>query len=141
MFPFRFADQDDCARILEGGPWFFEGRPIILRQWQQEQGIACQVPDALPLWVQLPNLPHEWWSEEGIATILCFLGNPLYLDTPTTNRSHFAFARGCVQVDIKASLPSSMPIECQDGSMFELGLEYDSLPPSCTKCKCLGHLH
>jgi hypothetical protein len=36
---FKFGLHEDCDRVLEGGPWLFEGRVIVLRRWNPEKKV------------------------------------------------------------------------------------------------------
>ncbi|CAM8984001.1 unnamed protein product [Rhodiola kirilowii] len=59
VFVANFQLKEDQEKILEGGPWTYLGRVILMKRW--EPGIA---PDnfrhnTIQMWVQLHNLPME----------------------------------------------------------------------------------
>lgn len=57
LFLFRFGNPDDCTRILEGGPWWFDGRLIALRKW--ESGLVEEFLTRMLVWALFPGLPIE----------------------------------------------------------------------------------
>ena len=60
FYIFRFRDRDAREWVLENGPWYFVGRPIILRTWKPGmEMLNVQIP-SLPIWVKFFNIPLEY---------------------------------------------------------------------------------
>ncbi|KAL2253040.1 UNVERIFIED_CONTAM: hypothetical protein Sindi_0098700 [Sesamum indicum] len=120
--------------IIEGGPWLFQGQPIILQKWE---------PGMVPVWIKLRHLPVELWTEEGLSTVASSVGKPLYPDAITRACTRLDFARVCVMLDITSNLPKHIIIMTphEDGreSPYKVDVEYEWLPPKCTSCMTLGH--
>ena len=79
-FFFKFGDEDECNRILQSGPWLFDGRLIILKRWTE--GIELERDLSVP--IRLPSLPLKLWSWEVISRIASLVGKPLFMDKATT---------------------------------------------------------
>ncbi|KAF4349235.1 hypothetical protein G4B88_024762 [Cannabis sativa] len=60
-FMLGFECVEDRYRALEQGPWSFKGYTFALKAWSPcFEGSALM--DSLRLWVQIHNLPHEYFS-------------------------------------------------------------------------------
>ncbi|KAK7841994.1 hypothetical protein CFP56_014425 [Quercus suber] len=51
IFLFKFACEGDRKRILELGPWNFEGCPIILKMWHQNLSVEDMDFSSIPIWM------------------------------------------------------------------------------------------
>lgn len=61
------------------------------------------------------------------------------MDKATELRNMLSFARVCVEVDLNASLPSSIHVDIEDFGGIELKAECPWKPKYCSICKELGH--
>ena len=86
-------------QFYEGGPLLIAGRHIFLRKWQQGQGLKFYngTGDKIPVWIQLHNVPLEYWLEEGLSHLASAMGGLLYADSPTENCRRVCFARICTE--------------------------------------------
>ncbi|KAL0294680.1 UNVERIFIED_CONTAM: hypothetical protein Scaly_3117700, partial [Sesamum calycinum] len=66
--------------VIEGGPWLFQGQPIVLQAWEQGMSLRRQKHNQIPVWVRLKHLPMEYWTDEGLSTVASGIGTPLYSD-------------------------------------------------------------
>ena len=48
--------------IIEGGPWLFQGQPIVLQKWELGMVMRKLKHTQVPVWVKLRDLPVELWS-------------------------------------------------------------------------------
>ncbi|KAL0293601.1 UNVERIFIED_CONTAM: hypothetical protein Sradi_6928500 [Sesamum radiatum] len=104
--------------VIEGGPWLFQGQPIVLQCWEQGMSLRRQQHTHVPVWIRLKHLPMEYWTEEGLSTVASGIGTPLYSDGITKDCSRLDYARDPKRVDV----------------------EYEWLPQKCTNCCSLGHM-
>ena len=56
FFLFKFIAYDIGQRILDEGPWFVYGHPLILKRWTADISMNRQNFETIPVWVRLPNL-------------------------------------------------------------------------------------
>ena len=99
LYIFRFSQPSGAKDVLEGGPWLIAGRHLCLRWWSPK--ISWQREDVLtvPIWVQLHNVPLEFWTAEGLSYLANAVGKPLYADAVTESSRRLQYARVCVVVD------------------------------------------
>ncbi|KAL2247979.1 UNVERIFIED_CONTAM: hypothetical protein Sindi_2650200 [Sesamum indicum] len=128
---------------IEGGPWLFQGQPIVLQKWEQGMAMRKLKHTQVPVWIKLRHLPVELWIEEGLSTVASGIGKPLYPDAITRACTRLDFACACVMLEVSSSLPKHIIIMTPDEEGGEtpckIDVEYESIPPKCTNCMTLGH--
>ena len=62
------------------------------------------------------------------------------MDNATDSGEKLAFARCFIEISSLKVLPESVSLELEDGEMVNIPVEYEWLPPLCTKCKTFGHV-
>lgn len=55
-FLFKFNLAEDVRKVLEGGPYLFDSRLLILQLWNRHVGLEHDVFSSLPIWIRFPNL-------------------------------------------------------------------------------------
>ncbi|KAL0283160.1 UNVERIFIED_CONTAM: hypothetical protein Sradi_7238500 [Sesamum radiatum] len=96
--------------VIEGGPWLFQGQPIVLQRWEPGMVLRKHKHTQVPVWIRLRHLPVEFWTNEGLITVASGVGRPLYQDTITRACTRLDFARVCVMLDISSTLPKHLII-------------------------------
>ena len=61
IFSFKFGDGEECTRLLEGGPWLFDGRLIVLRRWSKSLELERDLFSSVPVGIRFPYLPLKLW--------------------------------------------------------------------------------
>lgn len=56
---FEFKDEASQLAVLEGGPWFFSQKFLVLQKWRRMMTPTKISPSFIPTWVKLHNLPPE----------------------------------------------------------------------------------
>ncbi|KAL0297906.1 UNVERIFIED_CONTAM: hypothetical protein Scaly_3079600 [Sesamum calycinum] len=129
--------------VLEGGPWLFQGQPIVLQRWEPGMVLRKHKHTQVPVWIRLRHLPVEFWTDDGLSTVASGVGRPLYQDTITRTCTRLDFARVCVMLDISSTLPKHLIIMMpkEDGNVVpcKVEVEYEWVPPKCKTCMSLGH--
>ncbi|XP_043724094.1 protein DGS1, mitochondrial-like [Telopea speciosissima] len=97
IFVFRFNLEDDKVKVLEGGPWYVQKRPMILRPWSPDVCLEKVNLCYVPVWVSLPNLPFHFWSPEALSSIGSVIGKPIVTDKMTSSMERLSYARLCVE--------------------------------------------
>lgn len=141
FFMFKFSSEVEMQRVLENGPWFVHGKPLVLKRWSPDTPFEHQRLTSIPIWVRFPQLPLKYWSKGAMEIIASTLGQPLFLDEATAKSRHFEFARLCVEINHDFEFPDVVPIFSEDtNSIEEVMVTYDWKPTPCTHCKTFGHL-
>ncbi|KAL0294621.1 UNVERIFIED_CONTAM: hypothetical protein Sangu_3214000 [Sesamum angustifolium] len=138
----RRLDMED---VIEGGPWLFQGQPIVLQPWEQGMSLRRQKHTQIPVWIRLRHLPMEYWTDEGLSTVASGVGTPLYTDGITKDCSRLDFARVCVMLDFNSTLPKHLVVispVLRNGKEDpkRIDVEYEWLPQRCKSCCSLGHV-
>ncbi|KAI8560219.1 hypothetical protein RHMOL_Rhmol04G0239000 [Rhododendron molle] len=107
---FQFGSKDAYRQIVESGPWHFGGRLMVLQIWHPDIEYEKERLAKLPIWIQLFNVPLQFWIAEGLSYIASFVGKPLYVDELTETAKRISYANICVEVDVTASLPHSVDL-------------------------------
>ncbi|XP_050238355.1 uncharacterized protein LOC126687843 [Mercurialis annua] len=139
MFLFEFDSEQDCNGVLGSGPYTFDQRPFLLKKWQPRMAMDLSVIKSVPVWIQLPGLPWEFWTSGMLSKIGSFCGNPLYCDQCTINRTKLAFARLLVEMDTTGSFPDTVQLQDEKGNCFVQRIVYEWKPVYCDICRKMGH--
>lgn len=78
---FEFQDEETKLKVLEGGPYFFSRRYLVLKDWHRMLVPSTVHPATIPAWVKLHKLPLECWTEECFSRIASTIGK-------TSSRRH-----------------------------------------------------
>ncbi|KAL2252968.1 UNVERIFIED_CONTAM: hypothetical protein Sindi_0091500 [Sesamum indicum] len=128
---------------IEGGPWLFQGQPIVLQKWEPGLVMRKLKHTQVPVWIKLRHLPVELWTEEGLSTVASGIGKPLYPDAITRACTRLDFARVYVMLDVSSNLHKHIiimtPDEEEGETPCKIDVEYEWIPPKCTSCLTLGH--
>ena len=141
LYIFRFKDLDARDWVLENGPWFFAGRPIILRFWKPGMKMLNVQITSLPIWVKFFNIPLEYWTVTSLGYIASAVDIPMNLATHTENHSRLSFARICIEVNVNCTFPKSALLDLGNGKYSTIRIEYPWVPQNCAHCKIFGHSH
>ncbi|KAL2246937.1 UNVERIFIED_CONTAM: hypothetical protein Sindi_2546000 [Sesamum indicum] len=143
FFFFQFKTVIAMEDVIEGGPWLFQGQPIVLQKWEPGMALRKLKHTQVPVWIKLRHLPMELWTEEGLSIVASGVGKPLYPDAITRACMRLDFARVCVMLDATSNLPKHIIIMTpnEDGgeSPCKIDVEYEWLPTRCNTCMTLGH--
>ncbi|XP_043696705.1 uncharacterized protein LOC122647340 [Telopea speciosissima] len=108
--------EEDKVKVLEGGPWYVQRRPLILRPWSLKVCLERVDLCSVPVWVSLPNLPFHYWSVDALSSIGSVIGKPIVTDKMTRSMERLSYARLCVEVSADRDLPFSVPVYGDDDS-------------------------
>ncbi|KAL2246085.1 UNVERIFIED_CONTAM: hypothetical protein Sindi_2876700 [Sesamum indicum] len=98
FFFFQFKTIIAMEDIIKGGPWLFQGQPIVLQKWEPGMVLRKLKHTQVPVWIKLRHLPVELWTEEGLSTVASGVGKPLYPDAITRACTRLDFARYVISV-------------------------------------------
>ncbi|XP_059669015.1 uncharacterized protein LOC132314132 [Cornus florida] len=137
-FLFRFSSSSQAQKVLSLGPWSIAGKPFSLLRWtnqiqSQPSTIAC-----IPTWIKFFNIPLNYWTTNGLSYIASSVGEPLYADQATEDRTKLKFARLCVNVDFQKPLRNVVQLK-MEGNLVNIKVEYQWIPKFCSKCHQLSH--
>ncbi|KAK4394385.1 hypothetical protein Sango_1909300 [Sesamum angolense] len=112
---FRFARDDDRQRILPSGPYFVNGRPLLLKAMLDCFKFKEDDISLTPVWAVLPSLPLECWHPNALGKIGSRLGTPIAMDSLTMRMERVSYARILVKVDASKTLVDHVEFKLPNG--------------------------
>ncbi|CAM8977828.1 unnamed protein product [Rhodiola kirilowii] len=140
IFLFRFKEEDHMLRVLSGGPWSFDNRPLILKPWSEDEKYKCGSIDALPVWIRLPGLKAHLCGASSLSRLCSQLGKPICTDGVTAEGSFMSYARVCVEIFADHEFREVIRYKDPYGNSFTQPVVYEWKPLRCTNCLNFGHL-
>ncbi|PHU22829.1 hypothetical protein BC332_07936 [Capsicum chinense] len=133
------APTEDKSQILQNGPYIYNNRTFILRNWEKNFRFTPEMLCIVPLLVTLPGLPIYYWSEENPSRIASTIGKPICADRLKANIEHISYARLLIEVDITQELSIEIYLE-EEGYVVTQIVEYEWRPVVCPDCKKIDHV-
>lgn len=124
-FIFRFMSEADKETLLQNGPYTFNNRPMILKQWELEFQMSKEPLQVIPVWVTFPNLPIEYWAPRSLGRIASCLGKPICTDKLTAKGERVSYACILIEMNVSLALPEEIPIELPGGKCRLHPIEYE----------------
>ncbi|KAK6777836.1 hypothetical protein RDI58_024554 [Solanum bulbocastanum] len=73
-FVVRFSNSDEKEEVLFKGPYSIFNRSVIIKPWAPDFNFNEEVLHTIPLWVELPNIPLNSWTNTTLSKIGSGLG-------------------------------------------------------------------
>jgi hypothetical protein len=94
----------------------------------------------IPVWIKLHHVPLEYWTNKGLSYVASALGVPLHVNATTLMRKRLTYhARVCVEIDASKVLVKEFDLQCPNGIIITILVEYEWLPSRCSSCNVFGH--
>lgn len=143
FYLFEFKDEQAKLQILEGGPYFFSQKYLVLKDWHRMMKPLQEQPTKIPAWVKFHDLPFELWNQECLSRVDSIVGRPIHVDQATARTSKQygllqTKARICIEISADQELPDEVVVSVQ-GETVVVPIEYQVLPPMCSYCHVFGH--
>ncbi|CAN0858741.1 hypothetical protein LINGRAHAP2_LOCUS7433, partial [Linum grandiflorum] len=128
-FLVRFKSKQDYEWVIDGGPWMLEETYLTVHQCYKGFNPWTAEVKTTMAWVQLPDLPIEFYNPVAVKRIASRIGHPIRVDRATEEGARGKYARVCVEVDLTKPLLSKYMLE---GKKYLIS--YESLHGLCTVC-------
>nr|GME20565.1 uncharacterized protein LOC111395991 [Ipomoea batatas] len=136
---FRFNTEEDRCTILSKGDYSLFGKPLFLKSLPEHFHLDNNDFSTLPIWVQFPSLPTEFWGEIALSKIASCIGKPLWSDDMTKDLKKGGYARVLVEIDTSFHPLEAIPVSTPSGYSFAQDVFYELPPCFCTKCRSNEH--
>lgn len=133
----RFQNREDFLQVLLKESLFIKGKPFWFSKWTINFKPDEDSP-LVPVWLELPGLPANFYSNGMIQSIAGSIGHVLQVDRNTLCLTRTDVARVCVQLDVSKQPPPRVWVGAGTGGNWQT-VVYPSLPLFCLSCKRLGH--
>nr|GLL16329.1 uncharacterized protein LOC111395991 [Ipomoea trifida] len=136
---FRFNTEEDRCKVLSNGSYSLFGKPLFLKTLPEHFHLDNNDFSTLPIWVQFPSLPSEFWGPVALSKIASCIGKPLWSDDTTKAMKKGGYARVLVEIDTSFHPLEAIPVSTPGGYSFSQDVFYELPPCFCTKCRSNDH--
>nr|GMC71155.1 Pre-mRNA-processing factor like [Ipomoea batatas] len=135
----RRHSEDDRCHVLSNGDYYLYGKRLFLKSHPERFRLGNSDFCTLPIWVQFPSLPIEFWHPVALSKIASCIGKPLWSDKMTKELKKGRFARVLIEIDTSTYPLEAVPVTTPNGTKhFALGdVPSDHLNPSSPLDPCV----
>ncbi|XP_021749726.1 uncharacterized protein LOC110715454 [Chenopodium quinoa] len=138
LFVSQFYSEADREMVLDGCPWFFDGKLIVIREINGEEQPSEVFFHHAPMWVRLVDVPFSKRNKKTLIEIGDFLGTFLEIDD-TDPLGWGEFVRMKVMIDVGKPLRRGLFLVVGTASSKWVTLKYERLDEFCFFCGRLDH--
>lgn len=139
LYLFQFYHEIDVKRVMEGCPWSFNRRALVMSRLKIGQNPRCVSLNTIDLWVQVHDLRVGFMSE----TILKGVGNYIVQfvqSCPSTFTGVWReYIRIRVTIDLLKPLKRRMKLKLAGHEWYWINFKYENVPSFCFICGIIGH--
>ncbi|KAF4375236.1 hypothetical protein F8388_000993 [Cannabis sativa] len=139
VFKFGFESAEHRNWAIEKGPWCVRGYSLVLLAWTPTfEGPI--VFNFLRTWIQIHNLPHEYYSKANGSLLGGLVGRVVKVDLNEENPATWGkFLKVLVDVEVEKPLFSGCFFDVASGVKKWIQVKYEKIGIFCYFCGCLGH--
>lgn len=135
---FIFPEAFDIDQILLKF-WVFKQGSLFLKRWHVNFDPLKESQGIRHLWMLIPGLPIELWSEELIMGLANAVGKFIRFDKHNRCGMDRRVAKVMVEMDMRPGLPAE--VEVVWGSrVWRQRLDFYKIPFRCFACRKIGHV-
>ncbi|CAO2837904.1 unnamed protein product [Amaranthus hypochondriacus] len=138
LFLFEFFNRGDKDKVLDGRPWCFGDRLLILQETSAQLEPSQVILNHSPFWVRLYNLPFGYRSNESIKAISAAIGEVLEVEDDDYAEVE-PFRRVKIMIDVTKPIKRFQRIRTKGGETVKIDIKYDKLPHFCCLCGMMSH--
>ncbi|KAM0848823.1 hypothetical protein ACQ4PT_054136 [Festuca glaucescens] len=133
LFTLHFACLGDWEKVMDGGPWVFRGKSVLIAPYDGFTKPSTIVLNTVLMWIQIHDLPDGY--KGLVKTLAGKVGKYVEQEPPSTD---FVgnFYRVCVKIDVTVPLKSVVSI-IRGGKRELFLVKYERLPDWCS-AECWG---
>lgn len=139
IYLFQFYHEVDIKRVLEGSPWSFNRKALIISRMQDgdvPRGVSLNNID---LWVQVHDLRVGFMTERVLKEVGNYIG--VFVESCSKNFHSIwkEYLRVRVSIDVTRPLKRRMKIRSSGAEWFWINFKYENVPTFCFICGIMGH--
>lgn len=139
LYLFQFYHELDVKRVMEGCPWSFNRRALVMSRLQEGHNPRSVELNHIELWVQVHDLKAGLMSEKILQGIENYVGSFVQ-----SCQSNFVgvwreFMRIRVKLNLAKPLKRRMKIKMAGDEWFWANFKYENVPSFCFMCGIIGH--
>lgn len=138
-FLFRIPNAATRQRVINQRLWQIEGQTMFVAHW--EPGNLPEKPalTSAPIWLELRNVPLQFFNEDGLERIAGLVGDPKVLHPSTANKTILDVAKVLTIIDPRKPLPEAVNVQFDSGDICRVTVSSPWMPHVCSHCKEIGH--
>lgn len=98
--------------VLQQGPWFINGLFLSVKKWHPNFVASEATENHSAIWIQLPELPTEYYDHLILSKIGSKLGRLVKTDILTSSTLRERYARICIKVPLGVLVKTHIYICC-----------------------------
>lgn len=139
LFLFQFYHEIDIKRVIDGSPWTFNRKVLLITRLQEGVNPRCVSINNLDLWVQIHDLQPGFMSEKVNEEIGNQVGK-FVSSCPSNFKGLWReYMRIRVTLDINKPLKRRMKIRKSGNEWIWITFKYENVPTFCFICGLMGH--
>ncbi|XP_062113383.1 uncharacterized protein At4g02000-like [Humulus lupulus] len=139
-FLFQFFHEIDIKRVIDGSPWFFNQRVLVISRMESNCNPRLISLNTLDLWVQVHDLPIGFMTSRILEAVGGFIGK--FKESCPKNFMGVwrDYMRIRITIDLNLPLKRRMRIRKGDNEWIWVTFKYENGPTFCFICGRIGHL-
>lgn len=139
LFLFQFYHEVDVKRVMEGCPWSFNRRELLMRRLSEGENPRSVPLNTMDMWIQVYDLKVGFMTERLITEVGNNIGK--FVASCPTNFSGVwrDYFRVRVTIDVTKPLKRRMKIKKSAEDWYWITFKYENAPTFCFICGILGH--
>ncbi|KAF4354841.1 hypothetical protein F8388_018045 [Cannabis sativa] len=138
-FELRFSREEDRSWALDHGPWCIRGYTFFLHVWSSTSDSPV-LSDTMRIWVQVHNIPHEFFSMANGLLLGGTAGKVVYVDLKENDPASWGkYLKILIEKDFNSPLFSGCFFDLDSGVKRWLQFKYEQVGIFCYFCGRLGH--
>lgn len=139
LYLFQFYHEVDVKRIMEGCPWSFNRRALIMKRLAVGDNPRNVMLNKMEIWVQVYDLKVGFMSESILQSVGNSIGSFVSSCSSNFNGVWRDYFRIRVALDVNVPLKRKMKIKQSNNEWFWITFKYENVPVFCFICGVLGH--
>ncbi|XP_062088872.1 uncharacterized protein At4g02000-like [Humulus lupulus] len=138
-FLFQFFHEIDIKRVIDGSPWFFNRKALVIARMESDYNPRLISLNSLDLWVQVFELPTGFMSSRILEAIGGFIGK--FKESCPKNFMGVwrDYMRIRISVDLNSPLKRRMRLRKGNNEWIWVTFKYENVPTFCFICGKIGH--
>lgn len=139
LFLFQFYHEVDVKRVMEGCPWSFNRRALIMQRMHEGEIPRNIELKWMDLWIQVYDLKPGFMTERILTEVGNYTGK--FVSSCPSNFSGVwrDYFRIRVTIDVSKPLKRRMKVKRAAENWFWINFKYENVPTFCFICGVLGH--
>lgn len=139
LFLFQFYHELDVKRVMDGSPWSFNRKALIMTRMKEGENPRCVNLNSMEIWVQIHDLRVGFMSERIVKEVANYIGS--FVESCSSNFVGVwrEYMRVRVWIDLSKPLKRKMKIRKAGDEGFWINFKYENVPTFCFICGILGH--